>query len=173
MTARGVPPAPPTLCRHFCVAILCRHFVSPFFVSPFFVSPFSQKKKNFFFSSQKKKNFKKKKKIQNFFGGGGGGGGGRGPENIGPWDPPRPPLWTDTQSENITFARFAKRAVIMEKWSETWKNCAGNKYLTFCFLPNLLIYSFLKLEKKLLVWNLLKRSICIPGKISICSNKLF
>ena len=43
----------------------------------------------------------------------------------------------------------------MEKLSETWKSWAGNKYLTFCFLPNLL-HSFLKIEKKLLVWTLEK-----------------
>ena len=63
VTARGVPPAPPTFCRHFCVAIFVSpFFVSPFFVSPFFVSPFSQKKKKKIFSSKKKISFFKQKK---------------------------------------------------------------------------------------------------------------
>ena len=78
--------------------------------------------KNFFFSN-------KKKKIKIFFLGGGAGagvGGGAGPgPGPGPgsrggsntpnalWD--RTPPWTDTQSENITFARFAKRAVTNQK----------------------------------------------------------
>ena len=117
-----------------CVAI----FLSPFFFVAIFVSPkkkkiwkkkkkkkLSKKKEKKNCQKKKKKNFQKKKKknFQNFF-----RGRGRGrtppdppPENIGPWDHPRPPpppparppppLWTDTQSENITFARFAKRAV--------------------------------------------------------------
>ena len=84
---RGVPPAPPdfvppTLCRHFCVAIFCVAIFPP---------------------PKKKKFFKK------FSGGGGGQGRGRPPPGPGPGPPP---LWIDIQSENITFARFAKRAVI-------------------------------------------------------------
>ena len=68
--------------------------------------------------------------VQNFFWGGGragvGGGGGPGPgsnTSNSLWDRTPPPLWTDIQSENITFARFAKRAVKKCKISPNRAGC--------------------------------------------------
>ena len=118
VTARGIPPAPPAFFQKK-KKIPKKNFKKKKF----------KRKKNF-----KKKNFKKKiskkgfkkKKIQKkknfkkkFFLGGGPPG-------------PPPPLWTDTQSENITFARFAKRAVInrnLEQLSNLWYLCEFYDYL--------------------------------------------
>ena len=105
---RRTTRAPPTsksfqnICPKFCAFFV--HFLSKTFVQNFWPKLLS---KTFF--------------VQNFcpkLWGGGGRGQGRGGGvptlpmhcGIGP-----PSLWTDTQSENITFARFAKRAVTITK----------------------------------------------------------
>ena len=56
--------------------------------------------------------------------------------------------------ENLELSwNFVKMIIkILGKLYETWKNWAGNKYLTFCFLPNLL-NSPNRPERKHLVWH--------------------
>ena len=84
----------------FCVAILCRHFLCRHF----------PQKKNFFFKQKhkkKKKNSKKKKNPP--------------PENIGHWDPPRPPprkYWTLGPPPLCGWAQRGELCVV---WAPVWR----------------------------------------------------